>query len=412
MRSWLRPSLRYGSVSTIPFARSADASAAASTASAKSIVADHAGALLRAGHEWRRVGRLLGPLVQPGRGVRGPRDSPVQAALAQQPVHLVGQQDQGGQRRRVVGLLQPGVADRDRQREELRYVPAAGREVLRPDQGGGRHQRDPQAAVGAEAFLRREVVHVELARLDRQAARAAGRVDQHQRAGISARHPADRHGHAGGRLVVGERVGVHARLGPGLRVRARRGLDHRRCVQPRRGGRHLGELRGELAERQVLRSVLDQAECRDLPEGGGTAVAQYDLVAVRQVEQARPGPPGSAGPARGPGPGDARCPAAPRPARPARSAAPAGPWTGRSRTCRRPAAAGRDGDIRGRPPGASRDGGRGPFVRHPCPGPRRRPARPRPTGPSGRCSARSAGPAARCASAPGCARPSRPCARR
>src|SRR5829696_10104517 len=38
IRSWLRPSLRYGSVSRIPFARSTDATAAASTDSAKSIV--------------------------------------------------------------------------------------------------------------------------------------------------------------------------------------------------------------------------------------------------------------------------------------------------------------------------------------------------------------------------------------
>ena len=38
IRSWLRPSLRYGSTSTMPFARSVDATAAASTASSKSIV--------------------------------------------------------------------------------------------------------------------------------------------------------------------------------------------------------------------------------------------------------------------------------------------------------------------------------------------------------------------------------------
>ena len=38
MRSWLRPSLRYGSVSTMPLARSVAATAAASTDSSKSIV--------------------------------------------------------------------------------------------------------------------------------------------------------------------------------------------------------------------------------------------------------------------------------------------------------------------------------------------------------------------------------------
>ena len=38
MRSWLRPSLRYGSVSTMPLARRVRAIAAASMSSAKSIV--------------------------------------------------------------------------------------------------------------------------------------------------------------------------------------------------------------------------------------------------------------------------------------------------------------------------------------------------------------------------------------
>jgi hypothetical protein len=38
MRNWLRPSLRYGSVSTMPLARSAVAMADASTPSTKSIV--------------------------------------------------------------------------------------------------------------------------------------------------------------------------------------------------------------------------------------------------------------------------------------------------------------------------------------------------------------------------------------
>src|SRR5207302_2331162 len=38
IRSWFRPSLRYGSTSTIPLARSVAASAAASTCSSKSIV--------------------------------------------------------------------------------------------------------------------------------------------------------------------------------------------------------------------------------------------------------------------------------------------------------------------------------------------------------------------------------------
>ena len=47
----------------------------------------------------------------------------------------------------------------------------------------------------------------------------------------------------------------------------------------------LANLRGELAEGQVLRLVLDQAVRRDVPEGGGAAVAEDDLVALGQLEQ-------------------------------------------------------------------------------------------------------------------------------
>ena len=49
--------------------------------------------------------------------------------------------------------------------------------------------------------------------------------------------------------------------------------------------RDRGELRRELAERQVLRPVPDQAERGDVPERGGAAVAEDDLVAVGQREQ-------------------------------------------------------------------------------------------------------------------------------
>ena len=44
-----------------------------------------------------------------------------------------------------------------------------------------RHQRDPQAAVGGEALLRREVVGVDLGEVDGQAAGAGRGVDEHER---------------------------------------------------------------------------------------------------------------------------------------------------------------------------------------------------------------------------------------
>src|SRR6476659_3395962 len=47
----------------------------------------------------------------------------------------------------------------------------------------------------------------------------------------------------------------------------------------------LGELRRELAERVVLAALLDQAEGGDIPERGGSTVAQHDLPALRKREQ-------------------------------------------------------------------------------------------------------------------------------
>ena len=158
----------------------------------------------------------------------------------------------------------------------------------------GRHQGQPQPAVRAEALLRGEVVHVALAELDRQAAGPARRVHDDQGARIGTRDAADRHGHAGRGLVVGQRVGVHPGLAARHRVGPGRRGDHRRVVQPRGRLRHLAELGRELAERQVLRLLLDQAERGDLPERGGAAVAQHDLVPVGQPEQlgqALAGPP-------------------------------------------------------------------------------------------------------------------------
>ena len=149
----------------------------------------------------------------------------------------------------------------------------------------GGDQRDPQAAVGAEALLRPEVVDVGLADVHRQPARPAGGVHDDQRARVGPGHPADRHGDAGGGLVVGERVGVHARLRPRLRVGAGRRLDQHRVGQPGRARDDLRELRREFAKRKMQRSLADHAVCRDVPEGRGAAVAQHHLVAVGQGKE-------------------------------------------------------------------------------------------------------------------------------
>ena len=46
-----------------------------------------------------------------------------------------------------------------------------------------------------------------------------------------------------------------------------------------------GELAAELAEDEVLAAALDQAEGRGIPERGRSAVADEDLVALRDAEE-------------------------------------------------------------------------------------------------------------------------------
>ena len=126
IRSWLRPSLRYGSTSTIPFARSVAASAAASTWSSKSIVPDDERALGRVGDERRRVRVRCRPAVEVRRGGGRACDHRRQTALREHPVELVGEQEQRRDRRRVVGLVLDRVLERGRQRQRLGN-PAAAR---------------------------------------------------------------------------------------------------------------------------------------------------------------------------------------------------------------------------------------------------------------------------------------------
>ena len=94
----------------------------------------------------------------------------------------------------------------------------------------------------------------------------------------------------------GDRVGggVGGRLGgvAGL------GLDHDRVAEERRRGGRLGELLRELAVDEVQGALAHEPGGGGLPEGGGAAVAERDLVAVGQAEElgeaarapGRPGP--------------------------------------------------------------------------------------------------------------------------
>jgi hypothetical protein len=95
---------------------------------------------------------------------------PLEAAPGQHPLDLLGHEKHGGQRGRVVGLVQLRVVEARLQVEEGRDPPVRGRQFLDPVEGGRGEQSHPQAAVGGEALLRGEVVGVEL-RTGRSAAR-------------------------------------------------------------------------------------------------------------------------------------------------------------------------------------------------------------------------------------------------
>lgn len=163
--------------------------------------------------------------------------------------------------------------------------PARGVDAGRALQGGRREHADPEAAVGGEGLLRGEVVDVRLGDVDRQAARAGGGVHQDEGALVGARDALDRGRDTRRGLVVREGVDVDARLGLRVRVGARVGGDDGRVGQPRGELGGLRELRRELTEVEVLGLRLDQTVRRDVPEGGGAAVAEDHLVALGEGEE-------------------------------------------------------------------------------------------------------------------------------
>ncbi len=215
-----------------------------------------------------------------------------QAAVVVDPLDLVGEEREGGDRRGVVGLVLAGVVDRRRQAVEVGDPAARGGDLLDPGQGGGREEGEPEAAVRGEALLRAEVVDVGLAHVDREAARAGGGVDKDESAVVGTGHPLDGGHDAGRGLVVGPRVdvdtglGLRVRTGSGLALEDRRGAEERGLVG------HRGELARELAEAEVLRALAHQPEGGDVPERRRATVAEDDLVAVGKAEQRRPGPHG------------------------------------------------------------------------------------------------------------------------
>jgi hypothetical protein len=93
---------------------------------------DHGGPLGGLGDERRRPLAGLGPAVQQLGRALAAGDGPVETALVEQPLDLVGQHDEGRDGGRVQRLVLAGVVRRRGERQELRHpAVAAGRLDLR-----------------------------------------------------------------------------------------------------------------------------------------------------------------------------------------------------------------------------------------------------------------------------------------
>ncbi len=84
---------------------------------------------------------------------------------------------------------------------------------------------------------------------------------------------------------MGEGVEVDVVAGHRGRVGPHLGGDDLRLVEMRGGGGGGGELRGELAEGQMLALAVDEAEGGRVPKAGGAPVPEGHLVAVGQGEE-------------------------------------------------------------------------------------------------------------------------------
>ena len=211
-------------------------------------------------------------------------DAPVEPAVGEHPLDLVGEHEQRRHRRGVVGLVLAGVVERRRDRQELGDPPVGRRQLLDARDRGRAQQREPQPAVGGEALLRREVVGVGLRRR-RRGGRRRRRSRRRGRARRRRRGAHDLDHHAGRRLVVrpGEDVGgrIRDRCGRAAGI----GLHDDRVAEERRSGADRRELLGELAEAQVQGALADETGGGGVPEGGRAAVAEDDLVVLGEREE-------------------------------------------------------------------------------------------------------------------------------
>src|SRR5690606_25967869 len=149
--------------------------------------------------------RRLSPAVDDfGRPVAAGR-RPVEAAVLVDPVDLLVGEEHRGQRGGVVGLVLAAVVEGDLQVEGGGNPPARRRDRLDPLYGPRRQGGQQEAAVRREALLGGEVVDYDLVGVEAHATGGRRGVDEHE--ALGAGRSLEGHGHAGGRLVVGEAVG-------------------------------------------------------------------------------------------------------------------------------------------------------------------------------------------------------------
>ena len=124
---------------------------------------DHVAALRRLGHERGGVARGLGPAVDRLGGPVAAGGRPLEAAVLVDPVDLLVGEEDRGQGGGVVGLVLAAVLEGDAEVERRRDPAVGRRDPLDALDGRRRRGRQPEAAVGRQALLRREVVDVDLA---------------------------------------------------------------------------------------------------------------------------------------------------------------------------------------------------------------------------------------------------------
>ena len=255
-------------MSTMPLARSVAATAAASTASSKSIVPTTSERLAGSATNGVANAERLGPAVE----VR-PTTRVVRATQKSRPplafIHSTWSASSSSvrERRRVVGLVLERVVQRGASATGTRGSSGRSRAISRDALLRGRaEQRQPQAAVGGEALLRREVVDVGL----RRRRRAGRRRRRSRRSATSAsprRRALDRRPSRRSRSRCAPRrrrrtpasaVGAGASPGSALTT----------IGSPRNGAPAVtvANFDGELAEGQVQRALADEAERGGVPE--------------------------------------------------------------------------------------------------------------------------------------------------